>query len=124
MIKTKIWVLIILSIFSISLLTGILLLTLPKNNVVELYSDGELVYSFDLSTISDPITLTIQSENGFNEILIEHGRIRVTNADCNDRSCINSGWFYGGITPVVCLPHRLIIKSVSRNNGDYDLITG
>ena len=121
MIKTKIWVAVISVIAVIAAVLSVIIFTLPKNNVVEIYSDGELIQTFDLTAVSEPFTITVNSRYGFNEILVEHGRIRVADADCPDCCCVDFGWYEGGATPVVCLPHKLIIKAV---NVDYDAVAG
>jgi hypothetical protein len=54
----------------------------------------------------------INSENGFNEIEIKDGQIRVVNADCHDQTCVNCCFIskdsFNKI--IACIPHGLIIE--------------
>ena len=47
---------------------------------------------------------------GTNRIVVEPGRICVSEANCPDGICISQGWLSDQDVPIVCLPHRLIIK--------------
>ena len=49
-------------------------------------------------------------ESGFNTIRVEPGRVCVIAADCQDATCVHMGWLSGGTVPIVCLPHRLVIR--------------
>ena len=121
MIKTKIWIAVISVIAVIAVVLSVIIFTLPKSNVVEIYSDGKLVRTVDLTAVTEPFTITVESQYGFNEILVEHGRIRVADADCPDRCCVDYGWYEGGAAPVVCVPHKLIIRAA---NVNYDAVAG
>ncbi len=43
-------------------------------------------------------------------IRVEPGRIAVTAADCPDKVCVDAGWRSDSASPIVCLPHRLVIR--------------
>lgn len=124
MIKTKIWVVVISLILTVSAALSVIIFTLPKENVVAIYSDGELLREIDLSEVAEPYTFKVEHGDGFNEILVERGRIRVSFADCPDRCCVDYGWYYGGASPVVCVPHKLVIKAVNSQKDDFDIVTG
>ena len=42
-------------------------------------------------------------------IQVVSGSVAVTVADCPDQYCVQRGYVSGG-TPIVCLPHRLVIE--------------
>lgn len=81
-----------------------------SGHTARIYSDGHLIKSIDLVAVGEPVTLTIWTDGGFNTVEAENGRIRVADADCKDGSCMRQGWVSGGITPIVCLPNRLVIE--------------
>lgn len=54
--------------------------------------------------------MVIGDETGGNTLRIEPGRICVVRADCPDQTCVNMGWLSHGAMPVVCLPHRIVIR--------------
>ena len=41
---------------------------------------------------------------------VRAGAIRVSEADCPDKICVGMGWLTDGAFPIVCLPHRLMIR--------------
>ena len=50
-------------------------------------------------------------------IRAEPGRIAVVAADCPDRICVREGWLSDSASPIVCLPHRLVIR-IEKNAAD------
>ena len=89
-----------------------------------IYQDGELVESLDLSSITEPRTLTVRSSLGSNAILAESGRVCVSDANCPDRLCVRRGWLSDSTLPIVCLPHRLVIRLETRDAPKVDAIVG
>ena len=81
--------------------------------------DGVLLEEIDLNTVDQPYTLTFEDESGSNTISVERGRIRVSEADCPDRVCVNQGWISDGAVPIVCLPHRLMVE-IEGGGGELD----
>lgn len=127
MIKTKYFIICILVLLCVSV--GIFAYQVYLSNTVsdgvlaEIYLDGELVRKISLSDVDKPYTFEVEGENGIvNVISVEKGRICVSSADCPDELCVKQGWRSGGVTPIVCLPNRLVInfKNVSDNGDDID----
>jgi hypothetical protein len=85
-----------------------------ENAVAEIYKNGELLYTFDLS---HERTTTIGDKRLYNNIEITDGAIRVIEANCPDKICVNTGFISNGIIPIICLPNRLEIRIVGRNSG-------
>lgn len=122
MLRTKTWIYIISVIFLLSAGSALLIYTRPAGSVVNIYLDGELVRTVDLSKVDGAESFVLRSERGENTVLIENGRIRVADADCPDRVCVDSGWLTGS-APIVCLPHRLVIE-FSEKSGGVDAVAG
>lgn len=77
---------------------------------VAIVQDGEVLEIIDLSHAADR-TFTIQSpEGGENVICIENGTIRIQSADCPDGTCVQMGILHSEAEPLVCLPHKLLIR--------------
>ena len=113
MIKTKTWVLILGGVLLLALLSCMILYTRPApGTVANIFLDGTAVRSVDLSQVTEPFefTLTAAGGQGFNVIRVEPGRIAVIDADCPDRVCVDAGWLSDSASPIVCLPHRLVIR--------------
>ncbi len=93
----------------------------PHAQTVEIVRDGKTIAVIDLSAETAPRTLTLKSpDGGFNTLLIERGRIRVLSADCPGRDCVNMGWLRSASAPLVCLPHRLIVRYADGAAGALD----
>ncbi len=58
----------------------------------------------------------VEYEGRTNTIEISDGKIRVTDADCLDKVCVNTGWL--GAMPIICIPNRLEIRFAE--GADYD----
>ena len=69
--------------------------------------------------MEESYTLTFEDERGTNTVLVEPGRIRISEADCPDQVCVNQGFISDGTVPIVCLPHRLLVEIVGAE-GDLD----
>ena len=89
-----------------------------------IYHDGILVESLDLLSVSDPYSVAVESGAGSNMISIEPGRIRVSEASCPDGYCIRQGWVSGGVIPIVCLPHRLVVSFENTEAPQIDAVVG
>lgn len=80
-------------------------------DIVNIKSGGELLYTIDLSKAEDCI-FNIEYEGGVNTVEIKDHMIHVSDADCPDKICVNTGWIGGDrkSVPIVCLPNRLVIE--------------
>lgn len=81
--------------------------------------DGVLLEEIDLDKVAEPYSFTLEDGSGTNTVQVEKGRIRVSEADCPDRVCVNQGWISDGTVPVVCLPHRLMVE-IRGGGGELD----
>jgi len=80
----------------------------------------------DLSAVQEPYTLRVDNpEGGYNIVLVEKGRISVTEASCPDKICIHQGRISDSTKPIVCLPNRLmiLIEAASGSAPDADALT-
>ena len=87
--------------------------------------DGEIVREIDLSAVAEGFSFDIETPYGVNTVEVRPGGIRVSGADCPDRVCVQKGWLEGGLTPIVCLPHRLVISLAEGGEGAaFDAVAG
>ena len=111
MVKTRIWVFLILAILVLAAAASALVLTRPAaGRVAKIYVDGELIREVDLDRVAAQERYTVRTDRGENVILLEPGRICVESADCPDQICVKAGWLADSAAPIVCLPHRLVIE--------------
>ena len=108
MIKTRTWVIIIAAAAAVLAAVSILLLTGKKEGtVVQIIQGDTVIREIDLSR---EYSFVVESpDGGSNTILVQPGRICVSEADCPDKICVYQGWLTDDPIPIVCLPHQLII---------------
>ena len=122
MIKTWVFVVIIVLLVAVCVALGVVFLTNKEDgHIANVYVEGEIVYSVDLNEVETSYEKEITTEYGKNVLLIEKGKIRVIDADCDGKECINMGYVTDSSTPIVCLPHRLVIKI--EKEGDIDVVS-
>ncbi len=95
----------------------------PASPVARITLDGELLEEIRLDQVEKAYSFVVEDEFGSNTILVEPGRIRVSQADCPDQVCVNQGFISDGTVPIVCLPHKLIIEIVG-GGSDLDAAAG
>ena len=90
------------------------------SQAVEIISGGEVLYTIDLSHVSDK-TIRVEQGGNYNIIEITEGKIHVSEADCPDKTCVHMGFLQGG-APIVCLPNKLVIRYAQ--GADVDAVAG
>ena len=85
-----------------------------NSGILHITQHGEEIFEVDGEVVDINVNrnFVINSENGFNEIEIKDGQIRVASADCPDKTCVNCGFIsknsFNKI--IACIPHGLIIE--------------
>lgn len=106
------------AVFAAVILICAAICLLPRGRsgeTADIYVDGKLYKSVRLC---ENASFRIETDWGYNDICVENGAISVTEADCRDGICINEGAHCESGAPIVCLPHRLVIRINSDNNTD------
>ena len=105
--KSRTWALLFVGLFAVLAVIALLGRGGSGAPAAEVYSDGELIMTLDLSRDE---TYTIRSQNGgSNTLEVRDGCVYVTEADCPDGVCVRHGAAKAG-SPIVCLPNRLVIS--------------
>ena len=91
---------------------------LKPGNEAEVYVDGSLVQTIDMT--SDDIYV-FDTSYGTNTVVVEGGEIRVSEADCTDKICVNMGGVSRSGETITCLPHKLVIEVHNDKKNDYDI---
>ena len=87
----------------------------------EVRQNGTLLHTLPLD---EDAQLTIDAPGGgTNTIFVKNGRICVSYATCPDQVCVNQGWVDTPETPIVCLPHGLVIE-LKGGEQDVDAAAG
>lgn len=97
---------------------------LPSNpgDILEIRQNGKVIKTLSLK---DNTTETISFEGrGTNTFSIQDGGVSMTDADCGDHTCIQTGRIQNSGESIVCLPHRLVLQIKSSGETDNDSLDG
>ena len=100
----------VIVIFIVSAVLSYRILRPSEKTMVEIVQDNQVLYTLDLSSEDDRTFRIDYTDGGWNEIRIENGSICVSDADCPDKTCVKTGVLRSETIPIVCLPHKLIIR--------------
>lgn len=84
----------------------------------DIYQNGILLSSIDLSAVTEGYSFTVDCPaGGSNEISVLPNAIGITAADCPDQLCVSTGILRSTRLPAVCLPHGLVITLRDAESG-------
>lgn len=87
---------------------------------VELKKDGEIIAVYPLSQNRE---VEIESENGYNLLIIENGEAYIKDASCPDKLCMRQGKVSRNGETLVCLPNKTTVTVVSDKTPDTDFVS-
>jgi hypothetical protein len=91
----------------------------------EVYQDGNLIKTIDLTKVTESYTFTVKGENGEENVIeVKDGEIGIISASCPDHVCVNMGFIRDGAMPITCLPNHLVIKVTDTEKTAEDVIDG
>ncbi len=94
-----------------------------KNKYANIYQDGNLIHTIDLTAVKQPYTFTIEGKNGAENVIeVRKGEIGISSASCPDHVCVKMGFISTGAIPVTCLPNHIVIEI--GNTADNDMPDG
>ena len=85
--------------------------------------DGEVYGEYPLD-VENRVKVECESEEGFNELVIEGGKVSVVLADCPDGLCVKQRAISRTGESIICLPHKLVITVIGGEEAEYDGIAG
>ena len=89
--------------------------------VAEVRQNGELLYTLPLDEATQVTVET--AEGGLNSVVVRNGSVCVSHATCPDKLCVKQGWVDSPGTPIVCLPHGLVVE-IKGGEQDIDAAAG
>lgn len=91
--------------------------------VLEIRISGELYGTYDLNQNQ---TIRIQNPYGSNTLSIQNGTVSMTESDCRNQICVQTGPIEAPGQMIVCLPHELIAEITASSDSvapSYDAIS-
>ena len=85
--------------------------------------DGETIGTYDLTGLTEPVTLTVDQADYPLTIRLEPGRVRIGESACPSQGCVHTGWISRAGEQIICLPNRLVI-SLTGGQQEFDAVTG
>lgn len=71
--------------------------------------DGSVIKTLDLN--SGETTIEVNGyQGGVNKVVINDGKVSMTEADCPDELCVKTGKISRVGETIVCLPHRVVVE--------------
>lgn len=114
--KTKTWILLLSTLFLLSLIGSFLVLRpQPDAAQAQISSGGKVVKTVNLRE-NQQFTITAPN-GGENMLTVQDGKIAVTGATCPDHYCMKRGFRASG-TDIVCLPNQLVIHFIGAQTVD------
>lgn len=85
-----------------------------KGDQVQITVDGTIYGTYPLNQDQ---TIDIAEGEFHNTIRIENGQAYMEEADCPDGYCKEQGKISGQKQTIVCLPHKLVVEVIRKENG-------
>ena len=100
----------VMLIFAVSLCASFQILRRSEKETVEVVQDGAVLYVFDLNQAENQEIRVPSADGGYNLVVIKDGTVCISEADCSDQTCVKTGELKSDYLPIVCLPHKLIVR--------------
>ena len=97
-------------IFLVSVCLSVWILRHSGRQRVEVVQDGKVLETFDLNSAADREIRIPAADGGYNLVVIKNGTVCISEADCPDQTCVKMGVLKSDYLPIVCLPHKLIVR--------------
>ena len=109
--KREIIILLIICILAIASMLGIRIYQSRQPAIyVQVSVDGATVYSL---LLTEDTTKRIETENGYNNLVIKDGYAYIKEADCPDLICVHHGKISKLGESIICLPHKVAVQIVN-----------
>lgn len=110
---------IILSVLTVVFIAAVIAICMmfrdSESEYVEVVQENKVIMTIDISEESDSVWRIESSDGGWNEITLRDGKISITDSDCPDKTCVKTGNLRSESVPIVCLPHKLVIRFSDKN---------
>ena len=120
-IKKNLTILIIgLILLTAVLISAIFQLTVASSGQIIILVDGQEWGTYSLQEKQE---IRIETEQGYNLLVIEDGRAYVKEADCDNQVCVHTQPVKENGGQIICLPHRVVIRLKKEEKSEIDAVT-
>jgi hypothetical protein len=112
----------IITILAITIIIIMITNTIKSNQpttTVKISIDGKEYATYPLNQDQ---TIQIKNDYGENTIIISKGSVYMKSATCPDQICVNHSPLPQSTTPIICLPHKLVVE-ITGIQDTIDLIS-
>lgn len=85
-------------------------------------SKAEVVIN-NIKTFNIDLSKEAVYDTGHMKIKVTGGKIRVVDADCQGRFCVNTGFISQSGSVIVCAPNKTVIKIENSKAVEYDAVS-
>lgn len=78
--------------------------------------DGEIYCDYDMDEVKGIIPISTPN-GGENRVWVQDDLVFMDSANCPDQTCVKQGVIKDGTVPIVCLPHKVIVRIEGGKTG-------
>ena len=78
--------------------------------------DGEVYADYDMDEVKGIIPISTEN-GGENRVWVQEDLVFMDSANCPDQTCVKQGVIKDGTVPIVCLPHKVIVRIEGGESG-------
>ena len=78
--------------------------------------DGEVYADYGMDEVKGIIPISTEN-GGENRLWVQEDLVFMDSANCPDQTCVKQGVIKDGTVPIVCLPHKVIVRIVGGEGG-------
>ena len=87
-----------------------------ENPRVVIEVDGEIFADYDMDEVKGIIPISTPN-GGENRLWVQEDLVFMDEANCPDQTCVKQGVIKDGTVPIVCLPHKVIVRIEGGESG-------
>ena len=78
--------------------------------------DGEIFADYDMGEVKGIVPISTPN-GGENRVYVQSDLVFMDSANCPDQTCVKQGVIKDGTVPIVCLPHKVIVRIEGGESG-------
>lgn len=78
--------------------------------------DGEVYCDYDMDKVKGIIPISTEN-GGENRVWVQEDLVYMDSANCPDQTCVKQGVIRDGTVPIVCLPHKVVVRIEGGEGG-------